>query len=201
MNFQFRKVSICLLTSVLLGNAWAGSGHKHDHDHEDKHEHRHHDSHEHGVAELNLAVDGTTVVIELESPAANIVGFEHKPHNQAQRDQVKHAIKHLEAAEEMFLFSPAAKCKLDEVEVETELAEKDHNHDHGHHHDENIDEESHSEFSMSYSFTCKSIDQLKSVDVKLFSHFEGMEEIKTQVITPHRQGLSHLTPTQSKIDL
>ena len=194
MNFEFRKVSICLLTSVFLGNVWAGSGHEH------KHEHRHHDSHEHGVAELNLAVDGNTVIIELESPAANIVGFEHKPHNQTQRDQVKQAIKHLEAAEEMFQFSLAANCKLDEAEVETELAEQDH-HSHGHHHHENIDEDSHSEFSMNYSFTCQSIDQLKSVDIKLFSHFDGMEEIKAQVITPHRQGLSHLTATQSKIDL
>ena len=199
MNFRFRIVSIGLLTLVFLSDVWAGSGHEHEHEH--KHEHRHHDSHEHGVAELNLAVEGSTIVIELESPAANIVGFEHKPRNQAQRDQVKHAIAHLEAAEEMFLFSAAAQCKLDEAEVETELAEKDHHHDHGHHHRENIDEDSHSEFTVNYSFTCKSIDQLKRVDVTLFTHFEGMEEIKAQVITSHRQGLSHLTPTHSKIDL
>lgn len=198
MNFQFHKVSICLVASMTLGQAWAGDRHEHGHKH--GHEHRHHDSHEHGVAALNLAVDGNAVIIELESPAANIVGFEHKPRNQAQRDQVKQAIKRFEAAEALFLFSPAAKCELDEAEVETELAEKDH-HDHGHDHHESIDDGSHSEFSMGYRFTCQNIDQLKELDIKLLSHFSGMEAIKAQVITPHHQGLSHLTPSRTRIDL
>ena len=35
--------------------------------------------HEHGVASLNLVVDGNLVSLELDSPAANLVGFEHTP--------------------------------------------------------------------------------------------------------------------------
>ena len=36
-------------------------------------------SHIHGIVEMNLAVEGSQLYIELISPAANIVGFEHAP--------------------------------------------------------------------------------------------------------------------------
>jgi hypothetical protein len=62
-------------------------------------------AHEHGVARLNLAVAGNSLTIELFSPAANIVGFEHHPRTQAQKDQVKEARKTLEAAQTLFPLS------------------------------------------------------------------------------------------------
>src|SRR5882724_5393572 len=34
-------------------------------------------AHDHGAAQLNIAVDGKTAVIEFESPAQSIIGFEH----------------------------------------------------------------------------------------------------------------------------
>ena len=47
-------------------------------------EHHHHDAHVHGVAHLNVALEGNDLYIELTSPAANIVGFEHDPRTQNQ---------------------------------------------------------------------------------------------------------------------
>jgi len=46
----------------------------HDHDHEVLQ----HSAHLHGHAELTLALEGRALEINLASPAANIVGFEHK---------------------------------------------------------------------------------------------------------------------------
>ena len=40
-------------------------------------EHRHHGAHEHGAAELNLVLDGQLGQLEVKTPAANILGFEH----------------------------------------------------------------------------------------------------------------------------
>jgi len=163
-------------------------------------EHRDHDSHKHGAAEMNLAVDGTQVMIELDSPAVNIVGFEHTPQSEDQRNQVKQAIQRLEAAEDLFVFSPGVRCQLDEAEVESDLDQGHDDHDdHGHGHDESG--QTHSDFSARYLFSCEAIDNLKQVEVKLFAEFEGLEEIKVQVITSDNQSLNHLTPVHSMIDL
>ncbi|MCG8325572.1 MAG: DUF2796 domain-containing protein, partial [Thiotrichales bacterium] len=60
-------------------------------------------------------------------------------------------------------------------------------------------EETHSEFSASYLFSCGAAGKLKQVDVKLFTVFEGLEEIEAQVITPDNQDLTHLSPARSTI--
>ena len=55
-------------------------------------EKRHHEAHEHGVANLNVAVEGNNIYIEFSSPAANIVGFEHHPRTHEQKDAVRDAV-------------------------------------------------------------------------------------------------------------
>ena len=45
-----------------------------------------HGPHEHGAARLNVAVDGAVVSIDLESPHANALPFEHASTTPAQRE-------------------------------------------------------------------------------------------------------------------
>ena len=65
-----RRVLLALPFALL---PLAAMAHDHDHDHA---EHASLGAHEHGVAQLNVALDGNTLEIELESPAMNLVGFE-----------------------------------------------------------------------------------------------------------------------------
>ena len=44
-----------------------------------EHEKRQLDSHEHGVSTLKIALEGQSIQMKLESPANDIVGFEHFP--------------------------------------------------------------------------------------------------------------------------
>ena len=67
-------------------------GHHDDHERHDDKEHRQHDSHVHGIASMNLALEGDEVHIELDSPAANIVGFEHAPSSKADHAAVDKAV-------------------------------------------------------------------------------------------------------------
>ena len=186
MNIQFNTLSICALLTIMSTPLWAAEGHQH----------RHHDSHQHGVAEMNVAIDGNQLIIELKSPAANIVGFEHAPQDQAERKQVKQAMEQLKMADKIFQPSAAAKCIPDAAEVESELAQ----HDHGHQHRESIDKNSHAEFNASYTFSCQHIKQLTQMQVNLFSLFSGMEKIKTQIISPNLQELKHLSPSHNSIN-
>ena len=94
-------------------------------------EHRHHEAHEHGVAHMNVAFEGNELYIELISPAANIVGFEHQPRTQEQKAAVKAAIKKLEAGEKLFAFPSGAGDRLVKSKVHPDI-----NSDSGHESDE-----------------------------------------------------------------
>jgi hypothetical protein len=101
---------------------------KHDHSHD--HEHRHHEAHVHGIAALNLALEGEEVHIELDSPAANIVGFEHAPSSEADHAALDKAVATLKNGDELFRFNEEAGCRMEKAMVTSELLEEEH-HDHG----------------------------------------------------------------------
>ncbi|MEM9600321.1 MAG: DUF2796 domain-containing protein [Pseudomonadota bacterium] len=102
------------------------------------------DSHVHGAADLALALDGSGLTIELESPLYNLIGFEHAPETDAQRATVETAVATLSAPSALFRFNPEAGCvavPADPVHLIIDAAHNDeghHNdaHDHEHDHDE-----------------------------------------------------------------
>ena len=78
---------------------------------------RQHDAHRHGAGRLNIAMEGGEVYAELESPAANVVGFEHAPTTEAERASLDKAVATLQDGDRLFRFSPAADCRLLAVDV------------------------------------------------------------------------------------
>ena len=83
--------------------------HKHD-DH--KAEREQHGAHEHGVAKLAIVVGDEGVEIMLESPAANVVGFEYMPVGEQDKQRVLDAKAKLEAGDDLFDMSDDAGCEL-----------------------------------------------------------------------------------------
>jgi len=55
------------------------------HANHDEHESHSHGAHEHGHGHLNLVVDGDQLMIELQAPAADLVGFEHAAKSEKRR--------------------------------------------------------------------------------------------------------------------
>ena len=167
-------------------------------------EYRHHEAHEHGVAILNLALEGNDLYIEFTSPAANIVGFEHHPRTNEQRDAVKAAVNKLQEGNALFVLSAESESKLLKSSVVTDI-DKDTDHhsesEHAHGEDEHHDKEHgkadgqdrHSEFKAEYHFVCEKPDRLSQIDVKLFRIFPGIEHIEVQLITETKQTAMELT--------
>lgn len=160
-----KHMAIAAVCSMLVHGAWADGHHDH-HDHHEHKGHAHHGkheqhAHEHGVATLNIAASGDEVLVELDSPADNIVGFEHQPHTDKQKFAVKNALAKLnKPTEHMLSFSSAAGCTLHEADVDSpfkmdeEMDHDDHDkkdakHDHKEHahehekHDEHDAHEDH----------------------------------------------------------
>ncbi|MEO0854891.1 MAG: DUF2796 domain-containing protein [Cyanobacteria bacterium J06648_11] len=180
------------------------------------------DSHVHGITNLNVALEGNTLAIEMESPAANIVGFEHRPETAEQEQAIADALEQLEAGDLAFVLPDAAGCALLEADARTSFEEDDHGdhgddkhaehddehghdeHDdehaeHGDEHDEHADGEVHSEILADYRFECASPAQLTEMDVTLFEQFPGIEEIEVQFVGETGQTAVELTPAQSQL--
>jgi len=92
-------------------------------------------THVHGVSTLLIAVEADGMVLELTAPGNDLVGFEHAPVNQSQRDRVAKAIALLRAFDGLFQLPAAAGCTaaeatlLDSLSGPTEeAAEQDHDH-------------------------------------------------------------------------
>ncbi len=207
-----------LLTAFPL-MAGAEEEHHHDHDHTEKHaEHRDLGAHEHGVAELGFAADGQDLIVEFESPAANLIGFEHMPRTAEQEKAVEDAMVFLKDGAKIFDIDANAKCTMAKADIvspfETPKEEK-HGHDHDHDHDhadkdhgdadhaekDHADHDTHSEFVASYAFKCTSLPSLKSVQVNLFDTFPGIEEIHAVFLGDNLQFGVDLTKKNSLITL
>ncbi len=93
------------------------------------------DSHEHGSALLNIAVDGSAVIVELESPWDNLVGFEHAPSTDEQHALVDSALDILNEPGQLFSFIGTS-CTIAEKTLESKLEDTD---GHDEHHDEHDD--------------------------------------------------------------
>lgn len=93
------------------------------------------DSHEHGHALLNVAIDSELLIVELDSPWNNLVGFEHKPGNSEEQSLVDTALADLNDPGKLFGFE-GAQCSLVDAMVENSASDEEHHDDHHDEHDE-----------------------------------------------------------------
>ena len=191
-----RRLLLALPFALLPLAAQAADEHNHDHDHE----HGSLDAHEHGVGRLNAVLDGKALELELESPAMNLVGFEHLATTDADKAKLAAARKQLEQPLVLFSLPKAAGCVVSSQELESPLFgdKPDDDHDHAtdgkgaaaHDHDHD-----HSEIHAHYQFTCTSPAALKNLDLaNLFKTFPATQKIQVQLIGPSGQQGVEATP-------
>jgi len=137
-------------------------------------------AHVHGVAHLAVAVDAQIIVMDLEMPLENLVGFEHKPETELEKEAFEHASQTLAQAGDLFQLSEAAGCTLTSKTIEMPTFE------HG----------AHQDVDAQYQYRCTSIVELQSIKVTLFDTFEHIETIKTVYIDDERQLGKTLTHDQ-----
>jgi hypothetical protein len=86
-------------------------------------EKRHGHVHVHGIASINVAVEGTKAIVEFRAPAENIIGFEHEAKSQSDKKRRDAAFARLqEGRDHMFVFDPKLGCRSSEMK--TAMAEK-----------------------------------------------------------------------------
>ncbi|MDJ0740014.1 MAG: DUF2796 domain-containing protein [Gammaproteobacteria bacterium] len=182
---------------LIVGVTAAVAGpHAHDeHSHDDRahddHGHRQHGAHVHGQATLSIAIDGARVEVALESPAANLFGFEHRPKTAADKAAVAAATQVLGDGERLFRFDAGAGCRLVDAEIESSMLGSD---SHQHHHDGDAHaDDTHADVAAHYRFDCSDASRIREVGVELFAHFERLERLDVQFVTSESQGAARLS--------
>lgn len=185
------------LPFALLPPAALAAEHSHEHDHAHDHaEHGSLDAHEHGAAQLNVLLDGKVLELQLESPAMNLVGFEHAAKSDADKAKVAAARSQLEQPQPLFGLN-AGDCKISKQELESPLfAEHADSHEHEHEHEKSQESE-HSDIHAHYTLDCQKPEELKQLNLgELFKRFPATEKIQVQLIGPDGQQGLELTPAQ-----
>jgi hypothetical protein len=165
-----------------------------------------HGAHAHGVARMNLAVEGRKVEIELETPLADVLSFEHAPETDAQKKETRDMAAVMRKADGLFIFPAEAQCRVEKVSLESEairdelLAPKTSGHtEKTHDGDKKDGGKSHADLDVEISFLCRHPEKLNSVTVNLFSAFPSLREVEVQMVTPKGQKAAEATPSSNII--
>ena len=166
-------------------------------------EHEHHDehaslaAHEHGAAQLNVALEGQRLELALESPAMNLVGFEHAAVSTSDKAAVARAQQHLQTPLALFGIAAAAGCVITSHELHSPLFEA-HAEEHEEHGNEH--EAEHSDIDANYVLTCSQPQALSAIDLsELFKRFPATDKIQVQLIGPNGQQGAELSAAQPRL--
>ncbi|KQQ64414.1 zinc-binding protein [Pseudomonas sp. Leaf127] len=177
------------LPFALLPLTFAQAAPEHDHDHD--HEHGSLGAHEHGIGRLDVVLEGKTLELQFDSPAMNIVGFEHAPASDADKAAVAKARELLLKPNALFSIAEAAQCSAQSVKLESPLfgdKDDDHDHDEPAKAGEPAHEHEHSEIHGKYIFTCDAPAILKKLDLsQVFKTFPATKKLQVQLISPGGQ--------------
>ncbi|MCS6786458.1 MAG: DUF2796 domain-containing protein [Thiobacillaceae bacterium] len=139
-----------------------------------------HGVHQHGVARLEVAVEGAQLVIRLDSPLDNLLGFERAPRTAAERTAAAALIKRLESAQGLFLTSPVAGCTLASAEVEAPVLQGGSAREHA-------------DLVAEWRYTCRAPERLTGLRVLLFKDYPRLRRLDAAVVGPRGQRAAQLT--------
>jgi hypothetical protein len=81
-------------------------------------EKRHSEAHVHGVAEINIAVEGSKADVEFHAPAESVMGFEHEARSESDKKKRDAVLRTLQTKmNQMVLFDPKLSCKFSEAKT------------------------------------------------------------------------------------
>ena len=196
-------------SGVAFAHSSHDHGHSHHHSHSHSHEHHSLDSHVHGMAHLDVVLEGNMLLASIKVPAADLVGFEHVASTDEQKSKVYEMLGKMELAKILWTLPAAAECVRQDVSVEHKLIKEghhkhDHNHNHNHNHNHKHDHDhdhAHSDVLVDYHYECQHPEHLQNVTVNLFEAFPSLEKIQGQLITPSGQKGQTLTTEKNTIQL
>lgn len=172
MHNLLKQILLCVAVGPVFAVASEAPGHEE------------HAAHVHGQAMLTLASDGDLLEIMLESPAANLLGFEQAPATETQQQSWQQQQALLKNGRWLQL-PAAAQCVLQQQQLNNPWA----------------DAKVHADISVSLSYKCKAAELLNEVTFTVFTQAADLQQIAVQWISGGQQGAATLTAKQPVLQL
>lgn len=155
-------------------------------------EKRHHEAHVHGVAEVNIAIDGSKADVEFRAPAESVMGFEHEAKSESDKKKRDAALRTVQTKiSQMVVFDPKLSCKFSEVKtaIVEEKGEpgKTQSDKSAHGHKDQKKTAEHREVRATFSAACDKTLAGSRVTFGVHKTFPAIGEIKVQVLGDAKQ--------------
>lgn len=139
-------------------------------------------AHVHGVARLDVAVDGGRVELRLTAAMQDIVGFERAPRDAEDEARLQAARRAVLDHARLWRFNAAAQCVAEGPVLEVPGTASMDAHDHHGHDGHDHGDGEHSDWSVRYRFQCAQPSALQAIDSGAFDVFPALETVEVQVV-------------------
>jgi len=178
-------------------------------------------AHVHGVASLQVAIDGKQVSIDMDSPLDNIVGFEHAAKTDKDRQAIKAMAAKFHQGEKLFVLTPAAQCTLQSVNLNSAVIDPTLLAKEGAGPTSPNSPAApasptppsevkptaagkksaavHGDLEATLSFVCANPTVLKELDVRLFDAFPHLKRLNAALVGPRGQTSAKLTAAKTQL--
>lgn len=184
-----------------------------------------HAAHSHGKAELNL-IQNTDyeLIAELIAPAESVYGFEHRPRNQRETQQMEEGLTQLKNSLFVLVsFDKTATCKATDIEDLSDAnknsgaskhASHDHDHNHKKHHSKpggsssesndhhhKSDHSNHRNVMIRWKIQCQQELTGQTIRINWDGVLKGIHRINLTLLTSDRQDAVSLSRSGAKVRL
>lgn len=136
-----------------------------------------HAPHEHGKVTINVALEEKQLVIELDSPAVNVVGFEHEPRTDDERAVVRTASNVLNSGKGLFGLPKDALCLFKGADVKPPEWEQS-TEEHGAH----DQHEHHADYEARFTYKCEAPGSLTWLEPWLLDKLLNVVEARVNIV-------------------
>ena len=146
--------------AVLLHGTYALAGDKHA-------------AHSHGVGNLELVVQGSSVKASFEIPMESLLGFEHLPRTPAQKKAMADLQTAVAQASYFISLPAAADCQPKSLQVNADMF--------------NGKKSEHSDLDAELEFSCSQPSALTQIEIPLFKKHPRLSSLKVDMVSPKGQ--------------
>jgi hypothetical protein len=167
---------------------------------------RQHDAHVHGVAEINIAVEGAKATVEFRAPAESVMGFEHEAKSESDKKKRDAALEQLRTKrDQIILLDPKLGCKSSEVKTSVTQQTTEHakaqTDKGGHNQKDQKKSGEHREVQGIFSVACEKPLAGSRVRFGVYKVFPEIHEIKVQVLSDSKQGAATIKKDKGDVGL
>jgi hypothetical protein len=135
-------------------------------------------AHTHGLAALDIVIEGRTGTLAFRAPAEDIIGFERAPRTPAETWQRDLALLRLRTRmREMVRFDPTLGCALATIEIHT--GDDDHDHE--------ATAGGHAEIHGEFALTCERSPAGTDIRFAFSTVFPSIRTVQVQLLSDDRQ--------------